>query len=258
MADGLIRHIDNLVGIRVRFAAVHDASDSIAYDDRTYGLLCRWITEDFQERHVRQDELVAYVDENLRLIGETLCGLAGVRPAELDPIRLAAAPSLVEPVAAPGAGWTIEHFEPLRAVLDLLTGEPDVIASHVATWYNIAAELESMADDLAHFVDHDTPDWRGAEAAEHQRLMGYNVEAIRGLSAVSAALADTTQSTGLLVSQTRGIVRDLVIDLMALVVPPPSARPLAEGTFARWTCRIAVYAVALNIALTHLGDRLNG
>ena len=35
-----------------------------------------------------------------------------------------------------GIGWAMEYFEPLRQILDELTGMPDVVASHAATWNN--------------------------------------------------------------------------------------------------------------------------
>lgn len=261
-ASGQItRHADNIDAVRVRFTAVHDASAAIARADTTYGLLCRWITENFGARHVRQDELVAYVEENLRLISKSLCELIEVPPPAPDPVRLAAVPSLIAPVTdevAPRTGWTMEQVEPLREVLDQLTGKPNVVASHAATWYNIAVELRSMADDLEDFVESDTPGWRGDKAAEHQRLMDNNIEAIQGLSSISAALAEITESVGVLVAQTRRIVRDLVIDLMALAVPLPTSVAHQDWTFARWARRVAVYAVALDTTLTHLDERLNG
>ncbi len=257
MHGQIVRHAANIEAVRVRFAAVHDASAAIAGEDGTYGRLCRWITETFESKHVRQDELFAYVEENLRLVGESLCTMAEVESAEPDPVRLAAGPSLVAPVktkVVARGGWNVEHVEPLRDMLDQLTGKPDVVAAHAATWYNIAVELRSMADDLEDFVEYDLSGWHGDDAETHRRLMANNVEAIKGLSSVSAALAEITESVGVLVAQTRRIVRDLVIDLMAL----PLSTAQNDGAFARWACRITVYAVALGITLTHLESRLNG
>jgi hypothetical protein len=54
---------------------------------------------------------------------------------------------------------------------------------------------------------------------------------------------------GVLVAQTTRILRDFITDLTTL---------RQDGTFVRWTRRIAVYAVALHITLTHLDQRLNG
>jgi hypothetical protein len=254
----IVRHADHVEAVRVRFVAVREASAAIARDDGTYGLLCRWITETFRAKHVRQDELVDYLAENLRLIGVSLCRVASVPAPAPDPVRLAAGPSLIEPVTAgPVApvGWSIEHVETLRDVLDRLTGKPDVIASHAATWHNIAYELQAMAEELEDRVEQDIPSWHGAEADEHRRLMAHNVEAIKRLASVAAALAEITESVGILVAQTRRIVHDLVMDLMTLAVAP-TVQP--DGTFARWAYRIAGYAVALDTALTQLEKRLNG
>ncbi|WP_181777452.1 hypothetical protein [Amycolatopsis pittospori] len=251
-AGQIARHAGNIAAARLRFAAVHDASSAIAGADGAYGRLCRWVTENFQEKHTRQDELVEFVEENLRLIGDTLSDETPVS----DPVRVAASPSLIAPVTIrpmARAGWRIEDVEPLRDVLDRLTGEPDVIASHAATWCNIAVELAAIADELEDFVEFDISGWYGDEADEHRRLMGNNIEAIKGLSSISAALAEITESVGVLVAQTRRIVHDLIADLLTVSVSAPRAR-----TFTRWAGRIAVYAVALDTTLTHLNEHLNG
>ena len=246
VSDQIVRHAGHIEAVRVRFAAVHAASAVVVGDETVYGRLCRWIINTVLEKHVRQDELVEYVEENLRLIVAGLCDLAGVKPPEPDPVRTAAVPSLVA-APDPAAGSALEQIGPLREVLDELTGLPDVIAAHATTWYNIAVAQRDMADELHDFIEGDVPSWDGAE--EHLRLMGHNIEAIRGLSSVSAAFAEITQSVGVLVAQTRRLVRELVVSL--LVSP-------TDATFRRLTCRIAVYGVALNATLTHLENRLNG
>ena len=74
------------------------------------------------------------------------------------------AATVMDPISAllaNGLGWAMEYFEPLREMLDELTGKPDVVASHAATWNNMAAELQSMATDLETHVKNDMPDWHG-------------------------------------------------------------------------------------------------
>jgi len=244
--DQIVRHAGHIEAVRLRFVAVHAASAVVVGDETVYGRLCRWIIDTVLEKHVRQDELVAYVEENLRLITEGLYRLADIGMPAPDPVREAAVPSLVVP-AEPAAQSAMEQVEPLRDVLDDLTGRPDVIAAHARTWFNIAVAQREMADELAVLIEHDVPAWDGAD--EHLRLMGHNVEAIRGLSSVSAAFAEITESVGVLVAQTRRLVRELVV---GLVLAP------TDATFRRLACRIAVYGVALEATLTHLENRLNG
>jgi hypothetical protein len=242
----ILRHAACIEAVRVRFTAVHHASAVVVGDETVYGQLCRWIIETVLEKHVRQDELVEFVEENLRLIVAGLCDRAGERPPEPDPVRAAAVPSLVAE-AEEAVRPAMEQVGPLKDVLDELTGRPDVIAAHAVTWWNIAVAQQAMADELADLIERDVPAWDGAE--EHLRLMGHNIDAIRGLSSVSAAFAEITESVGVLVAQTRRLVRELVV---SLAVAP------SDVTFQRLTCRIAVYGVALDATLTHLENRLKG
>ncbi|WP_394613568.1 hypothetical protein JNUCC0626_27010 [Lentzea sp. JNUCC 0626] len=246
MTGQIVRHAGRVEAVRLRFAAVHEASAVVVGDETVYGRLCRWIIHPVLEKHARQDELVAYVEENLRLIVAGLYDLYGVRAPAQDPVREAALPSLVAPVEETTTA-ALERIGPLRAVLDDLTGLPDVVAAHAETWYNIAAEQQAMADELEDFLDADVPEWTGAD--EHVRLMSHNVEALRGLSSVSAAFGEITESVGVLVAQTRRLVRELVV---GLAVAP------TDATLWRLACRIAVYGVALNTTLDHIRARLNG
>jgi hypothetical protein len=65
-------HAAKLTAVQDRFAAVKGASTAINADSAAYGMLCGWISAILQRRHVRQDELIAYVEENLRLASEAL------------------------------------------------------------------------------------------------------------------------------------------------------------------------------------------
>lgn len=65
-------HAAQVDALRDRFAAIRAASAAIAADDAAYGMLCSWMAGVLERRHVRQDELTAYVEENLRLAAEAL------------------------------------------------------------------------------------------------------------------------------------------------------------------------------------------
>src|SRR3954470_9560538 len=75
----IVRHAGQIEAVRVRFAAVHQASAAVVGDETVYGRLCRWVIHPVLEKHARQDELVSYVEENLRLIVAGLYDLYGVR-----------------------------------------------------------------------------------------------------------------------------------------------------------------------------------
>jgi len=70
--EQLRAHARNVEAIQARFDAVKSASAHIAQDDQAYGLLCGWIAGVLEGRHTRQDELIAYVQENLVLVAASL------------------------------------------------------------------------------------------------------------------------------------------------------------------------------------------
>jgi hypothetical protein len=75
-AEELRQHAANLESLAERFAAIEAASAHIAQDAEAYGKACMWMPAVMEGRHQRQDELVAYVAENLALAAGELRGAA--------------------------------------------------------------------------------------------------------------------------------------------------------------------------------------
>lgn len=169
---------------------------------------------------------------------------------------------------ANGLGWLMEHFEPLREMLDQLTGIPDVVASHAATWNNMATELYGIAEELQSVLARDLPDWQGMAATAYQTLMASNVEAVGGLGGICAAMAMATQGAGNLVQFTREIVRDLIADLVARavvwaleaigIVTIPWVVAQVVAAVVKWAGRILTFTMALVTSLQNLTLLLEG
>ena len=71
-ADQLREHARNVEAVQDRFRAVKSASAQIVANDEAYGFLCQWIAGILASRHTNQDELYAYVEENLSLVAQAL------------------------------------------------------------------------------------------------------------------------------------------------------------------------------------------
>jgi hypothetical protein len=181
------------------------------------------------------------------------------------------AATVMDPISAllaNGLGWAMEYFEPLRQMLDELTGKPDVVASHAATWTRMAAELADVSADLKAALAADLPGWTGGAADGYRRLMAVNFEAIGGLGATAAAMAAATEGAGGLVEMTREIVRDLIADLVARVIVwaveaifvitiPVIASQIAAAV-VKWAGRILTYITSLITSLQNLAKLLDG
>jgi uncharacterized protein YukE len=176
-----------------------------------------------------------------------------------------AAATVVDPFSAllsNGLGWVMEHFEPLRDVLDKLTGVPDKVAAHAQTWANMAGALQSTAEDLHSSLAADLPDWDGAAADSYRSMMTNNVDGLGGLAILADTMSAATQAAGNLVQFTRDIVRDLICDLVARVIvwaaealaivtiPLVTAQIIAA--VAKWCARIFGYTGALISSLQNL------
>jgi uncharacterized protein YukE len=181
------------------------------------------------------------------------------------------AATVMDPISAllaNGLGWAMEYFEPRRHMLEELTGKPDVVTAHANTWNNMATELAQISTDLEQYVKSDMPTWTGEASDAYHDLMKNNVDAIGGLSATAAAMAEATHGAGGLVSFTRDTVRDLIADLVArvivwaaealLVITIPAVASQIAAAVVKWTGRILTYTGALVTSLTNLSKLLNG
>lgn len=176
-----------------------------------------------------------------------------------------AAATVIDPfgaLLANGLGWVMEHFEPLREVLDKLTGIPEKVTAHAQTWANMAGALQTMAEDLQSSLAADLPDWVGAAAESYRSMMTNNVDGLGGLAVLADTMQAATQAASNLVQFTRDIVRDLICDLVArvivwatealLIVTIPVVTAQIIAAVAKWSARIFGYVGALISSLQNL------
>jgi hypothetical protein len=72
VVDQLRAHARNVDAVRDRFGAVKAASAHITQNSNAYGMLCSWMPAVLEGRHTKQNELFAYVEENLSLVVQRL------------------------------------------------------------------------------------------------------------------------------------------------------------------------------------------
>jgi uncharacterized protein YukE len=182
-----------------------------------------------------------------------------------------AAATVIDPFSAllaNGLGWVMEHFEPLREMLDKLAGIPDKVVAHAETWANMAGALQTMTEDLQAGLATDLPDWGGGAAESYRSMMTNNVNGLGGLAVLADTMSAATQAAGNLVQFTRDIVRDLICDLVARVivwaaealaiVTIPVVTAQIVSAVAKWCSRIFGYTGALISSLENLTTLMEG
>jgi hypothetical protein len=256
MPDRLRLHAANLDELRVRLGRVRLVVQRFEKDQAAFGALCGWVLTGLGERHVRHDELIAYVEETFVI---TVGGLRGVvdgrqslaqfvgdpddgprSATEIIDGVLAAVESRdwVEPLLAEeapvaefavplddagavlrssGLAVAMARIPPLRRMVDDLAGMPDVVAEQARLWADMAGDLRVIGGDLQRCLDDDFRDADGPDVRAYLTLMGNNVEALRGLVATCTAMTVITKAAGDLILLARDIVRGLIGDLVARV-----------------------------------------
>jgi hypothetical protein len=256
MPDRLRLHAAHLDELRVRLGRVRLLVQRFEKDQAAFGALCGWILTGLGERHLRHDELIAYVEETFvitvaglrdvaagrqslaRFVGEPDDGprsateivdgvLATVASREwVEPLLAGSAPvaefavpldDTEAALRAAGLAVAMARIPPLRRMVDDLAGMPDVVAEQARLWADMAGDLRTIGGDLQRRLDDDLRGADGADVRAYLTLMGNNVEALRGLVATCTAMTVITKAAGDLILLARDIVRGLIGDLVARV-----------------------------------------
>ncbi|WP_433796056.1 hypothetical protein [Actinoplanes sp. CA-252034] len=256
MSARLRLHAAHLDELRIRLGRVRLVVQRFEKDQAAFGALCGWILTGLGERHLRHDELIAYVEETLvltvnglrdvadgrqslaRFVGDpddgprsateiidgvlaTVAGREWVEPllAEAAPVAEFAVPlgDGESVLRSHGLDVAMARIPPLRRMVDDLAGMPDVVAEQARLWADMAGDLRVIGADLQRCLDGDFAGETGADVRAYHTLMANNVEALRGLVATCTAMTVITKAAGDLILLARDIVRGLIGDLVARV-----------------------------------------
>ncbi|MFI9813555.1 WXG100 family type VII secretion target [Saccharothrix variisporea] len=149
-----------------------------------------------------------------------------------------------------GVSWLIEHVKPLSDALDWLAGNADVVASHAATWKNVAKAVAEVRDDYARDVANDTAGWVGQAGDAYRAVAKNNAEVLSGASTAAEGFGSAVEMAGVVVAVVREVVRDLIADLVGRLISwalevaftlglgTPVVVAQASAAVARWGAKI--------------------
>lgn len=128
---------------------------------------------------------------------------------------------VVDPVGsalAAGVGWLMEHFEPLRELLDFVAGDPEAIKGGADTWLAIKEELQELATEFPEKVEQQTESWSGAAKDAYSRQVEEYVEGLEALSASAGNASSAIATSGTMVATCRGLIRDIIASVVAELI----------------------------------------
>lgn len=178
---------------------------------------------------------------------------------------------VLDPVGAlvtAGFGWVVEHVQPLSDALDWLAGDPDQVAANAQTWRNVGIQHADVVDLYARAVRNQITDWDGPAATAYRTHARQSTELNLGLAKASEGMAVIVQMTGSLVSLVRTLVRDLIGELVSILVAriplwsieavgtlgiaTPYVEAQVTALVAKWGARITRLLKALATSLRNL------
>ena len=151
-----------------------------------------------------------------------------------------AASAVMNPIATLvswGAGFLIEHFEPLKGWMDQLAGNADQVRAHAQTWMNTATAMDGQADSMESDVSSLLCEGEGQTADAARTRCGKTVDALRGgassTGGVATAIGVLAEAVGVVRSLVVGAISDIIGQLtqaiMEAVLSVGTAAPLVAA-----------------------------
>ena len=136
-----------------------------------------------------------------------------------------------------GAGFLIEHFEPLKGWMDQLAGNADQVRAHAQTWMNTATAMDGQADSMESDVSSLLCEGEGQTADAARARCGKTVDALRGgassTEGVATAIGVLAEAVGVVRSLVVGAISDIIGQLtqaiMEAVLSVGTAAPLVAA-----------------------------
>ncbi|MEV6597690.1 hypothetical protein AB0M36_12575 [Actinoplanes sp. NPDC051346] len=166
--------------------------------------------------------------------------------ASLDLLSLAVDP--LGTLVSWGVSWLMEHVKPLKDALDRLAGNADDIASHAATWANVAAFTDRARQEYADRLRAEATDWFGAAGDAYRAHAGTHTQTLEGLATAARGISYAVEGAGLLVALVRGIVRDLIAEFIGTLAARLPQWLAAEGLTLGLASPVVIGQVAALVA----------
>ena len=164
-----------------------------------------------------------------------------------------------------GAGFLIEHFEPLKGWMDQLAGNADQVRAHAQTWANTATAMGGQADSMESDVSSLLCRSEGQTADAARTRCGKTVDALRGgassTEGVSTAIGILAEVVGIVRSLVVGAISDIIGQLaQAIAEAVLSVGTLAPLVAAQISTKVSAFTADVSPKINGLieaGQRLS-
>lgn len=165
-----------------------------------------------------------------------------------------------------GIGFLIEHFGPLKSMLDGLAGDPDQIHAFASTWHNVSDRVHETAGDYRGAVARLEGDWHGPAMSAYAGFAQMHATILDAMGTMTTGVAGAVEIGGILVGAVRNMVRDFISDVVGFAISKalevltvalaPKAIAEIVGKVSEWAARASAFVKQLISSMGKLGDLL--
>lgn len=148
-------------------------------------------------------------------------------------VGLGAAGSFVDPVGAlvaAGAGWAMEHLEPMRTWLDELAGDPPAVMADSARLSDASSQVTTVAEYLRWGADSHLGRLEGQAVEACKRFTQDTTRETDQFAMLLQAGAAAMRLASGVVDAVRGLVRDVLAEVVGIVTSSAVTVAFTAGT----------------------------
>ena len=154
---------------------------------------------------------------------------------------------------AAGAGWLIDHFQPLKGWLDDLTGDAGAVEGFSGRWEDVAREVETCSTELGSRVHADLAEMEGDAIESYTRYVERLTQALEGVKEGAEGMAGALRFASAMVEAVHGVVRDAIAQIAGAAASWLAEEVFSLGLATGWVVEqvsTRVSAVAARIGST--------
>lgn len=169
-------------------------------------------------------------------------GLLGLANTALDVAQMILDP--IGELLSSVASFLISYMPPLPQIMNVLVGNPEMVANIGSTWGNVEGRLQETATELTGYLQECLASWSGDGADSFRRAVERRIEALGALAMVSGSMSLGFVIASAIVEAIRVIVTDLIADLVAKLISYVAQAFATFGVGLSWVIPSATLAIA--------------
>lgn len=170
----------------------------------------------------------------------TVATVADVASAVTDPLGT---------LIAMGAGWLMDHLDPLKSWLNELTGDPASVAMASQTWNNISQSLLQSAQQAHQAIDSYFQEQQSIAINAFKQLQSDYANHLGAASQLAGALSTGLSIASAIVQMVHDLVRDAIADIVGKIGSSVIIELISLGLATPWVVSNVVSMVTKWTAL---------